>query len=351
MVLQNLVPLKKVLNKTRPIGCNEQGMALLITVMTLSLLTAVTIHYHRATWHKLVVSDNYKRSMQLKSITESGINIGLAALQLDLDENESDSFTDKWALLETESFNLLFPAGELKLKISDFSGRLQVNSLVESKNNGQKAKNSGKSAQLRTILKNILLLDEFTVENETDALEIVDAIIDWIDEDDKESDHGAESSYYQSLEEPYSARNEPISNINELLLVRGITPEIFYGSGAAKGLVDLLTVYGDDGKININTADPTIVKGMNPLVTDSHAEQLDEYRKDKDNQDNLNDPGWYRNIGWPGDIELDTKMFTTKSQYFQIYATGRFDTLSWSMVADANRNDDGSLNIMRKRVE
>lgn len=332
-------------------GGNQHGMALLITIMTLALLAAVTIQFHKMSWHKLIVSDNYQRGTQLKYITESGVNIALAVLQSDLNETSSDSLLDPWAKFEDEDFNLLFPSGELLLKVVDLSGKLQVNSLVETKKKEGKAENSGKSTHLRTILKNILLSDAFQIEDETAALEIVDAIVDWIDADDIESDHGVESSYYQSLEPPYSAKNGPIYNVEELLLVRGISPELFYGSKESKGLVDLLTVYGDDGKLNINTADTVIVQGLNVLITDSLAEQFDEYRKASDNSTYLNDTGWYKNIGWPGDIELKTDLLTTESRFFQILATGRFDTLSWSMIADAERTEEGTLSLLRKRVE
>ncbi|MFT5700787.1 MAG: general secretion pathway protein K [Desulforhopalus sp.] len=330
---------------------NERGMALLITIMTLSLLTAVTIQFHKETWHKLIVSDNFKRGVQLKSITDSGLSIALAALQNDLGENASDSLLDSWALLDQENLDLLFPAGGLQLIVRDLSGRLQINSIVEQKKSGSKAKNSGTSDDLRTILFNVLMSEDFPVDDETEAGEMVDALVDWIDEDDNESDHGAETSYYQSLDEPYSARNGPVHNIEELLLVRGITPELFFGTGVTKGLKDILTAYGDDGKININTIEPVILMGMNPLITESLAEQFDEYRKDKDNIDSLQDSGWYKNIGWPGDIELNTELLTTESRYFQITAKGSFDTLSWTMIADAERNGDGELTLLRKKVE
>lgn len=323
---------------------DERGMALLITIMTLSLLVAVTIQFHKVTWHKLVVSDNFKRGLQLKSITESGVNIALVSLQNDPDGGQSDSLLAPWSLLEQENFDILFPAGELQLKVVDLSGRLQINSIAETKN-------SGISTQLRTILQNSLIARDFPVEDETEAREIVDALVDWIDEDDTESDNGAETSYYQSLDQPYSARNGPIHSIEELLLVRGITPELFFGSGGTPGLQDILTAYGDDGKININTTKQVIIRGMNPLITESLAEQFDAYRRDKDNSDALNDTGWYKNIGWPGDIELDTGLLTTKSRYFQITATGTFDTLARTMVVDAERSDEGILKLLRKKVE
>lgn len=59
------------------------------------------------------------------------------------------------------------------------------------------------------------------------------AIVDWRDADDTEgaleSALGAEDSYYQSLSPPYAPRNAPIGSIDELLLVRGMTPARLHG--------------------------------------------------------------------------------------------------------------------------
>ena len=38
---------------------NERGMALLITIMTVSLLVAITVQFHKTTWQKYQVSSNY----------------------------------------------------------------------------------------------------------------------------------------------------------------------------------------------------------------------------------------------------------------------------------------------------
>jgi len=338
-------------NRPLMVGRDERGMALLITIMTLSLLTAVTIQYHKSTWHKYVVSDNFKRGIQLKTITESGVNIALASLANDLDKNDSDSLVDPWSKLEQENFDLLFPAGGLQLKVMDLSGRLQINNIVEKEKTDPKEKKSGISNHLRTILENILASGNYPIEDKSEATEIVDALVDWIDEDDKESDHGAETSYYQSLDIPYSAKNGPVHNIDELLLVRGITPELFFGTEDTPGLKNVLTVYGDDGKININTIEPVLLKGMNLLITNNLAEDFDEYRREEGNSNSFNDSGWYKEIGWPGDIELNTELLTTESSYFQVTATGTFDTLSWTMIADVERTNEGTLSLLRKKVE
>lgn len=62
--------------------------------------------------------------------------------------------------------------------------------------------------------------------------EVADAILDWMDDDDDVRTYGAEADHYQSLVSPYLPANGPIRHLDELLLVRGVTPELLYGLDA-----------------------------------------------------------------------------------------------------------------------
>jgi general secretion pathway protein K len=110
-----------------------------------------------------------------------------------------------------------------------------------------------------------------------EATPIVNSILDWIDVDDQPRVEGAETDYYRNLSPPYTAKNGPLDDISELLLVKGVTPEIYYGiaatnyqpsffdhqrtrfgqpaamAGSTLGFKDLFTPLSD-GKINLNTA-------------------------------------------------------------------------------------------------
>ncbi len=85
-----------------------------------------------------------------------------------------------------------------------------------------------------------------------DDASIAAAIVDWRDADDtvgtlavsSGSFTGAESDYYPTLDPPYNAKNAPFDTVDELLLVRGVTPTLLYGQagvanapGAASGEV------------------------------------------------------------------------------------------------------------------
>ncbi|MCH7799190.1 MAG: general secretion pathway protein GspK [Planctomycetes bacterium] len=59
--------------------------------------------------------------------------------------------------------------------------------------------------------------------------DVVDAILDWIDEDQDERPLGAERHYYLSLSMPYEPRNAPMRSIAELELVAGVWPDHLRG--------------------------------------------------------------------------------------------------------------------------
>lgn len=332
---------------------DEQGMALLVTIMTVSLLVAVTIQFHKTTWQQFVVANNYQASTQLDAIADSGINIALALLQEDGTENDNDSLLESWASLDQEKFENVFPSGSLQLTVVDLSGRLQINSLVrKNEDNGDAAGGSNTDGEVRQVFLNLLLSGAFPVEDETEAQSILDALIDWLDADDKESDLGAENSFYQSLAKPYSCRNGPIQYIEELLLIKGITPELLFGKGEQKGLADYLTVSGDDGKVNINTAPLLVIKSFDTLISDELLKTLDIYRKDKEHAESLANPNWYREIdGWPGDIVLAQNLLTVTSSFFQIIATGRLADLSRRVHVVAERSSENEIKLFDRKME
>src|SRR5581483_10125205 len=68
--------------------------------------------------------------------------------------------------------------------------------------------------------------------------DVAAAIIDWRDADNAVTPGGAEQDYYLSLQPPYLPRNGPIQTIRELLMVRGISRQLLFGSDVhANGLL------------------------------------------------------------------------------------------------------------------
>lgn len=76
-------------------------------------------------------------------------------------------------------------------------------------------------------------LASLAVENIPNMTEdILNSILDWLDTDEDRRAGGAESSDYEALSVPYECKNGPMDSIEELLKVKGVLPEYFYGEDA-----------------------------------------------------------------------------------------------------------------------
>ncbi len=102
--------------------------------------------------------------------------------------------------------------------------------------------------------------------------EIVAAIVDWRSPAAGPSPF---DPFYFSVAPTFRARHASFEEIEELLLVRGMTPEVFYGNYipnpngdpnarllATGGLRDCLSVWGSAGPFDVNTASPTLMEAM-----------------------------------------------------------------------------------------
>jgi general secretion pathway protein K len=104
------------------------------------------------------------------------------------------------------------------------------------------------------------------------AQEIAMAIVDW-----RGPPTGGFDEFYASLTPSFRARHASFEEIEELLLVKGVTPDIFYGTyvpaaeagpgvqppgenlAPRQGLIDCLSVYGSRGTVDANTAAPAVL--------------------------------------------------------------------------------------------
>ncbi len=145
---------------------------------------------------------------------------------------------------------------------------------------------------------------------------IVNSILDWIDPDDNPRIEGTESDFYERLTPPYDAKNGPIDDLSELLLVHGVTQDMYWGPSSTNhpaaafqehaaragqpltalaypvGLVDLFTPLSA-GKVNINTASAEVLQ-LIPGVDARTAEAIVSARQGED--DGSGQTGPFRSV-------------------------------------------------------
>jgi general secretion pathway protein K len=288
---------------------NQRGVALILVLLMISIIVAVTIQLNRSSRSEIYEAANLSDGIRLRYVAESGYYAGEAILLAD--QNAFDALTEDWA--KTEMFALksegLFNNASFKLAIEDEAGKVPVNRLISGK---------GYNTQIRDLLLRLLTGPFFRLAQEQ-AEEIIDAIKDWIDADDEVTGDGAEGGYYAGLPRPYAAKNAALDCIEELLMVKGVTRELFYGAGETPGLVQCLTVFGD-GKININTAPKAVLRALSAEMTEDAVNRIDEYRRDEKN--NLADPAWYSRVPGVTGVNIPAGLISVRSDTFRITAVG-----------------------------
>ncbi len=212
-----------------------------------------------------------------------------------------------------------FPVGEdgtVSIRIEDMQSRLDVNSLVT------------QGVNVNPVMRDALVRLFNSLDLNTSPDDLVAALIDWIDTDDTITrpgagsgtfnGSGAESEYYERLDHPYPVKNGPLDSLDELLMIRGFTPEIY--SKVAR----YLTVHGD-ASVNINTASPEVLKSLDPQVDPTDVEKLVNYRQDQPFE-SINDLGQLLGVQNPTYMALKAMQLvhvTVKSSTFLIIATGQ----------------------------
>ena len=308
---------------------DNKGIALIMTILIISLIVAVTLQFNTSMRSHLQAAVNLKDGIKLSCIAKSGFNCALAVLHEDISSGNMDTLREDWAYakLFSENSTSLFTEGRFTVDIKDLSGKIQINTLIDKDGNYN---NTQKNLFMRFLTSPEFALDPEEVEN------IVDAIKDWIDTDNETTRFGAENDYYQALEKPYPCKNAPIEFLEELLFVRGITKELFYGSDEKQGISKYLSPHGN-GKININTANILILQSLSDDIDRERAEDMVAYREEEDND--LSDFEWYKKVPGMADVSIPDNLLTTSSTYFTITSEGLKGSMRKKIEATVERKE------------
>ncbi len=249
----------------------EEGIALIIVLWVLAFLMFLVIEFAYTMRVETSAVRNFKDETKARHLALAGINMAVAEISgtfdivyLDGEGKVVFGKKEKQVMEALESKREReVEGGLISYRLRGEAGKLNIN------------------AATREML--ISLLKATGVEPvERDM--IADSILDWRDKNHEFHLNGAEDDYYGSLPEPYGAKDGDFDTVEELLLVRGVTPAIFYGSGKVppefgisvpgkahenedvfspeyKGIEPYLTAKSN-GKVNINTADKIVLDAL-----------------------------------------------------------------------------------------
>jgi len=341
-----------IMVKLLKITQNSRGIALLITISVTTILIAAALEYNRRARFAVVSASAARDRLTLSYMASSGIHAAMALLVKDKSESNFDTLQEDWANPEKIDEMLQavpFEDGKLSVTITDEMSKIQVNALVRFPESRQF--NEPQIMLWDRFLRYIGSEDD--LKDDSDPVAIVNSVKDWLDSGDDDATtglSGAESSYYEGLEPPYASRNGPILDLNELLLIKGITPKLFNGSAEAPGMAGYMTVYGMTpgagttynwpGRININTADAPVLAALLGLENQELAQTLIELRREattaQEGRD-FSNPQWYKEIPGFGDVAVDMNLVTTSSDVFRVKSEASVNEAKTSVTAVVQR--------------
>jgi general secretion pathway protein K len=250
------------INRLITCSLSENGIALLLVLWVLTVLMVIVLSFSLMARTETLSTLSFKEGLEKKFVAEAGIERGIMEIFYKKVYNNQTVLLEGTEVWKTDGSPYSIQAGNLQYTVSiiDESGKVDINAISD------------------ILLKN-LLLNSGVRQEEADT--IVDSIMDWRDPDDLHRLHGAESDYYMSLPNPYKAKDANFDTLEELLLVKGMTPEILYGDSKKKGIIDFLTINSKTSQININAAPKEVLTAI-PGITPEFADTIIEYRNTKE---------------------------------------------------------------------
>ena len=230
-------------------GTRRRGVALIIVLWVLMVLSLLISGFAFRMHVETQVASFSRKELKAEMLARSGIEI--ARMQLILDQSSPtnsgfDALNQAWATNAELYVDQPLGDGKYDVTVIDEESKLPINRLTQE--------------QLKRLM-DVLGVDP------SDGDVIVDSILDWIDQDDLHRLNGAENDYYESLSPPYACKDGPLDRVEELLLIRGVTKEIYSGEPATEdaaarpGLGDLVTTLSS-GQVNINTAPAPVLEAL-----------------------------------------------------------------------------------------
>ncbi len=335
---------------------DTRGIALLITLAVTTLLVTMALEYNRRARYDVIAAAAARDDLTMTEMARAGVHVAMALLAKDKTQNDTDTPMDDWANPEKIAEALKsfpFESGQVTLVIEDELGKIQVNALV-SQPNGQQFNETQRTLWERFLQyfsdRKGLKLE---LKDDSEPQAILNSLKDWMDSGDDDAItglSGAETSYYRDREPPYPSRNGPLTDLPELLLVKGITPELYHGNREAPGIARYLTVFGMTpgegtsvsfpGRINLTTAELPVLFALLPAENQDLVEAIDELRRDiasgKQTPD-LKSPNWLNQIPGLGGIKLDPKLITTSSDTFRVESTAVLHDAATTVTAIVQR--------------
>jgi len=339
----------------------ERGVALVLALVFVVLLAAIITEFaYTMQVDATLISRNTSESeAYLAARSAIALSESVLAADLIIGEDEArqsdtgvyDSLDEPWA---SATPVLKYNDVMVAIQITDEYGKINLNALIYEDQ-------TGVEVEYRPLVEAV----HFVFEERSPDADPVDAILDWLDSDDSPRPNGYERDYYEKLDPPIVCKNGPMDSLAELLLIPGVSQDIYFAEFEEKldpplaPLGEIFTVHGHpEGRINLNTAPgdvlDAVLAGLSAAGASVNAstEQIMQRREDTgpytsreelrgegllptrdpadgQGEQNENEPAAGAIGGAPEPVEL----FDVKSSVFQIQGESKIGDVSVGVQA------------------
>lgn len=225
-----------------PYQAKEQGVALVIVLWTVALLTVIAGNFVFAMRTETSATRNAVSVARAEAIANGAVHRALYETfkpPIDANSWKADGRVREWDR----------DGVKIKVVMMDESGKIDLNMSSDA------------------LLKGLLLsvgVDAPRVER------LLDAILDWRDVDSLPRPNGAESDAYRAAGLKYEPANAPFEAVEQLQQVLGMSPEIYHR------IAPFLTVYSKQPGVNTLVAPRGVlmaIPGVDPSLVDGYIAQ------------------------------------------------------------------------------
>ena len=263
--------LRALLKNTAMSAGDQRGVALIIVLWIFIFLFVVAFDFTASVREEATAAQRFSDETQGYYLALAGFERGLyeflhqrpggAPQPRDAEAKKDDLFDGSW---REENFG----AGSFRVRLIDEGGKINLNRTNEE--------------SLRRVFTN-LGVDKGRLDT------LVDSIMDWRDADELHRINGAESDYYLTQSPPYTARNGPLDSVEDLLWIKGMTPDLYYGTGTATepsaanppviALKDIFTIHSPIDRVNLRTASAAVIHAVMGISLEKARRFVEERNK------------------------------------------------------------------------
>ena len=321
----------------------QNGVALITAILLTAIATTAAVSMAARQHVDLRRSSNVFDNDQALLFADGVETWAGEVLMRDRQDGPVDQENEDWATILPP---ISVEGGMVAGRIEDLQGRFNINNLVR----------DGKVSQpdVSAFRRLLDILDIDTV--------LVDRVIDWLDTDVNVTfPNGAEDNRYLSYQVPYRTANHRMASPSELLLIDGMTMEIYNKLSPYVIALPVRTA------VNVNTASPELLMAMIDGLNRADAERLISDRGDKGYTSveafvgskivkplleaegkKLKQQTAQSGSNLPGGV-LPNVRFSVGSDYFLVIASSSFGRAQIDFNSIINRSARSAKVIMRAR--